>query len=168
MTTNLPNGLPLRIRPQRRCDGRAVREFFRRLSPRTRYLRFLTAMPVAESVLEVLTSVDCGRGALVAEVDTAAGPTVVAVGSFAAVTDSTAEVGLVVGDEWQRWGIGTAVALKVLQEAEARGFGRFVAHLLSENVVMRRLLNHVGVVVSAKTQYGVSEVSFVRRRFQST
>ena len=121
-------------------------------------------MPVSEFVLNLMTSVDDCRLALIAEVDIADGATVVAVGSLAAIGDGTAEVGLVVGDEWQRQGIGKAVAMRVLEAAEARGFSRFVAHVLSENVVLRKLLDHVGVVVSTKTQYGVSEVSFVRRQ----
>ena len=154
----------IHIHPPRRCDDRAVHEFFGRLGPRTRYLRFLTPTPVPEFVLNLITSVDDCRLALIAEVDSAEGTTVVAVGNLAAISDDTAEVGLVVGDEWQRQGIGKAVAMRVLEAAEARGFSRFVAHVLSENAVMRKLLDQVGVIVSTKTKYCVSEVSFVRRR----
>ena len=153
----------LHIHPPRRCDDRAIHEFFGRLGSRTRYLRFLTPTPVPGLVLDLITSVDDCRLALIAEVDGAEGTTVVAVGNLAAISDDTAEVGLVVGDEWQRQGIGKAVAMRVLEAAEARGFSRFVAHVLSENTVMRQLLDQVGVIVSTKTQYCVSEVSFVRR-----
>jgi acetyltransferase len=164
-TIRLPHHLLLHVRPLRRCDDRPVRELYRHLSPRTRYLRFFSPMhALPESVLRLLVCVDYSRRlALLAEVDTADGAEVVALGSYGAIDDGTAEVGLVVRDEWQRRGIGTALAMRVLQAAEARGFDRFVAHVLSENTGMRRFLDHVGLVMSTKTHQGVAEVSFIRR-----
>ena len=77
--------------------------------------------------------------------------------------DHTAEVALVVSDEWQRLGLGTALAVRTLLAAEARGFDLFVAQMLSDNVGVMRLLDHVGAIVSMKTRHGVSEITFVRR-----
>jgi RimJ/RimL family protein N-acetyltransferase len=68
----------------------------------------------------------------------------------------------VVRDEWQRLGVGIALATRVQHAAEARGFDRFVAHVLSENLAMRKVLTHVGRIVSMKTRHGVCEVSFVQ------
>jgi GNAT superfamily N-acetyltransferase len=126
-------------------------------------------MPVLpDPILRLISCVDyCRRLALFAELDTRDGVQVVALGSFAGIDDNTAEVALVVGDEWQRRGIGIALAARLLLAAEARGFDRFVAHVLRENVAIRRLLNHVGVVVSTKSQDGVSEVCFIRRQCQA-
>ena len=162
----LPNHRLLHVRPLRTCDTGPIRELFSRLSPRTRYLRFLSPMPVLpDSVLNLITCVDYRRQlALLAELDAADRTEVVALGSFGAIDDGTAEVGLVVGDEWQRQGIGTALATSVLQAAEARGFTRFVAHMLSDNAVIRKVLDRVGHVLSTRTRQGVSEVSFIRRR----
>src|SRR5206468_2342631 len=125
---------------------------------RTRCLRFLSPMPVLpDSVLRLLMCVDYRRRlALVAELDTADGTEVVALGSFGAIDEGTAEVGLVVRDEWQRQGIGIALATRVLQAAEARGFTRFVAHVLWENGGIRTLLHHVAQVLSTRTRQGVS------------
>jgi len=165
----LPNHRLLHIRPLRPCDDGPIRELFSHLGPRTRYLRFLSPMPVLpDSVLSLMTCVDYVRRlALLAELDIAGRTEVVALSSFGAIDDGTAEVGLVVRDEWQRQGIGIALAARVLQAAEARGFTRFVAHAFSDNVVIRKLLNHVGDVLSTRTHQGVSEVSFVRRGRQS-
>jgi GNAT superfamily N-acetyltransferase len=122
-----------------------------------------------DSVLSLMTCVDYRRRlALLAELEIADGTEVVALGSFGAIDDGIAEVGLVVRDEWQRQGIGIALAARVLQAAEARGFNRFVAHTLWGNVVIRKLLNHVGDVLSTRTHQGVSEVSFVRRGLKRT
>lgn len=162
----LANRHLLHIRPLRPCEDGPVRELYRHLSPRTRYLRFFSPMPVLpDSVLGLLTGVDYRRRlALLAEVETAGGVEVVALGSFGATDGSRAEVALVVRDEWQRQGIGIAVAARVLRAAEARGFDRFVAYALRENVVIRKVLDHVGDLVSTKTSDGVCEMSFVRRR----
>jgi len=155
----------LHIRPVRRADEGVVREFFNRLSPRTRYLRFFSPMPtLPESILSAITAVDDRRVALLAEVETAGGAEIVAVGNFGAIDESRGEVALVVGDQWQRQGIGTAVARRVLRAAHARGFNRFVAHALWENRAIRKLLRHVGDIVSTETRHGVSGISFIRRR----
>jgi len=162
----LANHRRLRIRPLRPCEEGPVRELYGHLSPRTRYLRFLSPMPVLpDSVLRLLTAVDYRRRlSLLAEVETAEGAEVVALGSFGAIDDNRAEVGLVVRDDWQRQGIGTALASRVMRAAEARGFDWFVAHVLWENTVIRKLLNRVGDIVSTKTRDGVCEMLFVRRR----
>jgi acetyltransferase len=165
----LPNQRLLHIRPLRPCDDGPIRELYSHLSPRTRYLRFLSPMPVLpDSVLSLMTCVDYRRRlALLAELDIADGTEVVALGSFGAIDDGTAEVGLVVRDEWQGQGIGIALAARVLQAAEARGFTRFVAHVLWDNGVIRKVLNQVGHVLSTRTHHGVSEVSFVRQPIDS-
>ncbi|HEY1307850.1 MAG TPA: GNAT family N-acetyltransferase [Vicinamibacterales bacterium] len=158
----LPNRGALRIRSLRQSDVGVVGEFYRKLSPRTRYLRFATPMPdSSEAVLRLMTSVDDDRRlALIAESDLAE---VVALGECAAVDDHTAEVGFVVQDEWQRQGIGTALAMRTLSAAESRGYDRFVAEMLAYNIGVKRLLGRVGVVVSSKTWRGMSEVTFLRR-----
>jgi acetyltransferase len=120
---------------------------------------------VPDSVVRLLASVDYRRQlALVAEHETPDGREVVGMGSFGAVDDSSAEVALVVSDQWQQQGVGTELASRVLEAAEARGYDRFIVHVASDNVAMRRLLRNVGDVVSAKVSRGVSELVFVRRR----
>jgi acetyltransferase len=161
----LSNQRELRIRPLHPDEDGPVRELDARLSKRTRYLRFLSPMPaLPDSLLRLLASVDyhC-RLSLIAEFDADGRHEVVALCSFGAIDNATAEVALVVSDEWQHQGIGTVLAGRVLQAAEDRGFGRFVVHVLWDNGVIRRLLTRVGHVVSSKTRFGISEVTFTRR-----
>ena len=162
----LPNGLQVRIRPLRHGELNTVRELCARLSLRTRYLRFLSPMPVLpESLLLMLADVDDPRRlTLIAELDAAAGGNVVALGNMAAVDDDQAEFGLVVADAWQRQGIGSALAARLLHAAEVRGYRRFVVDGLLNNPALRPLLNHLADVVSTSTRRGVSEITFVRRR----
>jgi len=157
----------LRIRPLRQCEDAPVRNLFVRLSPRTRYLRFFAALPVLpDSLVRLLTCVDYRRRlALVIQRDSADGADdVIGLGSFGAVDDSSAEVALVVRDDWQRRGVGTALATRVLQAAEDRGFHRFIGHVLLGNIGIRKLLKKVAVVLSWTMSDGVTELTFERRR----
>ena len=155
----------LHIRPLRPGEDAPVRELDARLSRRTRYLRFFSPMPaLPESVLRLLVSMDHRRGlSLVAEVDAGDRPEVVGLGTFWAIDHGTAEIGLVICDEWQRRGVGTILADCVMQAAEDRGLARFVVHLLAENVGTRRLIKRLGDVVSTTMSGAVSEVTFIRR-----
>ena len=161
----LSNRRQLRIRPLRPDEDGPVRELDAHLSTRSRYLRFLSPMPaLPESVVRLLATVDDRRQvSLVAESDAGDRHEVIALGSFGAIDHGTVELGLVVRDDWQHQGVGTALAARVLQAAEDRGFNRFVVHLLSENTLIRRLLKRLGDVISTTTRHGVSEVTFVRR-----
>ena len=161
----LTNHGRVRIRPLRPCDDRGIREFFRHLSLRTRYLRFSAPMrDLPDSLLRLIMSADqCRRLALLAESDIVDGAEVVGLSECVAIDDHTAEVGLVVRDGWQRQGLGTALATRTLLAAEASGFDRFFAQVLLENVETMKLLDRVGIVRSMKTRRGVSEVTFVRR-----
>jgi acetyltransferase len=161
----LSNQRELHVRPLQPDEDGPLRALDARLSKQTRYLRFLSPMPaMPDSVLRLLASVDYRRRlSLIAEFDAGDGTEVVALCSFGAIDSGTAEVALVVSDEWQHQGIGTALAGRLLEAAEDRGFARFVVHVLSDNAVIRRLLARVGHVVSTRTRSGIAEVTFTRR-----
>ena len=159
----LANDRRVHIRPLRQGEADPIRSFYAQLSPRSRYLRFFSPMPaLPDSVVRLLTSVDYRRKlALVAEAGEAAelaararcrpGPAARAAGAH------------VVRDDWQQQHVGTELATRVLEAAEALGFRRFVVHVTADNAAIRRLLRHVGSVVSANASGGVSEIEFVRR-----
>jgi acetyltransferase len=158
------NGLLLRIRPLRPGETKLIREFCARLSLRTRYRRFFSPLPfVPESLLQVLAAVDDPqRLTLIAELDAADGAGVVAVGNAVGLDDNRAEMALVVADAWQQMGIGVALAASLLAAADLRGFDRFVAHGLWDNPALRPILRRIAHIVSTRTKYGVSEITFVR------
>lgn len=162
----LAGGRHLHFRALRPHEDGIARELFARMSPRTRYLRFLwPARILTESLLRTLTDVDgCRRLALIAELDERNSGDVVGLGNVVAADDGRSEVGLVVADAWQRRGIGVALAMRLLRSAEACGHQRFVIHERWDNRALRRLLQRVGEVVSSETRFGVSEITFVRRR----
>jgi RimJ/RimL family protein N-acetyltransferase len=159
----LPNQRRVHIRALRRGEDGPIRELYAHLSPRSRYLRFFSST-VPDSVIRQLARVDYHQQlALVAEHEVGSAREIVGLGSFGAVDATSVEVGLVVRDDWQRQRVGTALASRVLQAAESRGYRRFIAYLLPNNVAVRRLLKNVGEVVSSNRSGGMSEVAFVRR-----
>jgi RimJ/RimL family protein N-acetyltransferase len=143
-----------------------IRELYAHLSPRTRYLRFFSAMPVLpDSLVRQLAKVDGRRHiAFIAEDDAGGRPEPIALGSFGAIDETSVELGLVVRDEWQNKHIGTELATRLLNAAETCGFHRFVATIHSHNVAIRRLLHNVGVIVSSTFAGGAWELAFVRRK----
>jgi RimJ/RimL family protein N-acetyltransferase len=155
----------LHIRPLQSGEEGPIRELYERLSPTARYRRFFSPLlTLPDSVMNLLVSVDqCRRLALVAEHDGDGGGEVVALASYGALDDECAEVALVVRDDWQNRHVGTTIAGRVLQAAEARGYRRFVAHVLTDNAAARQVLNHVGRIVEATASGGTSELRFVRR-----
>ena len=162
----LAGGRDVYIRLLRPGERGAVRQLFVRLGPQTRYRRFLaTTTVLTESLLRTLTDVDgLWRLALVAELDGFDSGDVVGLGNVVSGEDDRSEVGLVVADAWQRRGIGTALAVRLLRAAEARGHDRFLIHEQSDNPALRPLLRRVGEVVSTDVRSGISEIAFVRRR----
>lgn len=116
------------------------------------------------SVMRMLACVDYHRTlALVAEHEDEAMREPIGLASYGAIDDGSAELALVVRDEWQHQHVGTELATRLLQAAEARGFRRFIVHALSENVAIRKLLKDVGVVLSSKRDGNVFEFEFLRR-----
>jgi RimJ/RimL family protein N-acetyltransferase len=161
----LPNRRRLRIRALLPGEEGPIRELDAHLSLRTRYLRFLSPMPaLPDPVVRLLARVDyCRHLALVAVDDDGGDAEIVGLGSFGAIDDRNAEVALVVRDDWQQQHLGTELASRVLQAAEDRGFHRFIVHVLADNVAIRRLLKHVGDVVSTRVSGSTYELAFVRR-----
>lgn len=165
----LSNRKRVRIRALQRGEERPIRELWTHLSPRTRYLRFLSIMAtLPDSLIGRLVEVDdCKTMAFVAEHETDGSAVVVGLVNLGAVDDLSVEVGLVVRDDWQRRHLGTELAVRMMQAAERRGFRRFVGHVLDENVAMRKLLKNIGEIVSTKITGNVHELSFVRRASSS-
>src|SRR5262245_19909710 len=146
------NGRRVRIRTLRQGEDGPIRELWPNLSPRTRYLRFLSIMSVLpDSLVHQLISRDDGRTlAFVAEYVAEGRSIVVGLANLGVVDDVSAEVGLVVRDDWQRQRVGTELAMTMMQAANRRGFQRFIGHVLDENVAVRKLLKNIGVIVSTK------------------
>src|SRR5437899_11414498 len=95
-----------RIRALHTREERPILVVHARLSPRTRYLRFLSPIPtLPDALVRRLACVDYRRRlAVVAEDESAGCAGVVALASFSAVDETTAGAAVVVQDDVQRQG----------------------------------------------------------------
>jgi RimJ/RimL family protein N-acetyltransferase len=131
------------------------------LSPQSARLRFLAPknhLTLAE--LRYLTEVDhVDHYALVAVL--ADDPTAMAgVGRWVRDGDhpDAAEVAIVVGDCYQRQGLGTALGTALGDGARALGIARFTAMMLPENTAAQRLFAHISGRLSTRVESGTYEL----------
>lgn len=135
-------GQPFEIRALEPGDAGEVVALFGRLSPDSRYLRYLTAVrELSPQMLDRLSSVDHdGHEAVGAFVD---GALVGAAHWFRAKADrETAEVAVEVADGYQRRGLGRLLLDELGARARARGIRRFTALAWSDNHGVLALVRH--------------------------
>jgi RimJ/RimL family protein N-acetyltransferase len=140
----LPDGALILIRPIRADDKRMLEDGLRQLSDESVHRRFLSPKrSFSRTELRYLTEVD-GRDhvALVAEYPGHPVRRLIAVGRFVRLHDDpeTADVAIVVADDWQRRGLGTTLSDQLAADARRLGIRRFTATMASDNVPAHRLM----------------------------
>ncbi len=162
--TALRDGTPIVIRPVRPDDRDALRESFERLSPESRYRRFLAPMAhLSESQLTYLTRVDHrDHEALVAmaEGDGDADGEGLGIARFVRLQDpDAAEVAVAVADSWQGRGLGTVLLAHLLARARQEGIERFTATVLADNRGSLEVLSSLGHTTVGPPQGGAVELT---------
>lgn len=163
MLERLPDGAPILIRPIRTDDKRMLEDGLRHLSDESVQRRFLTLKrSFSRAELRYLTEVD-GRDhvALVAESPGDPGRRLIAVARFVRLVEdpSTAEVAIVVADDWHRRGLGSLLAERLAGEARRAGIARFTATMASENVAAHKLMRKLTTHLERRNAgHGVSEL----------
>jgi RimJ/RimL family protein N-acetyltransferase len=141
----LADGRRLKIRPIERQDRDGLRRLFMRLTPESRYRRYLSPKPaLSERELDHLLDVDHVRHVALAAVDEANG-SFVAAARYVQLPDQphVADVAIEVADDLHRQGIGTALAIRTLDRARANGFTHVTAITLHDNAPARALLRRL-------------------------
>jgi len=131
------------IRPVRRDDAINLQHFIRNLSAASRYARFMMAMrelpdymldrfihPLPETEAVLVATSPFGR--------------ITGFGQYVSDGGNGCEVALVVGDVWQRQGLGTHLLRAVLNVARDNGFMHFHSQVLADNYPMRALARKLG------------------------
>ena len=144
------DGRHVLIRPIRPEDEPLMRSFHQSLSEQTVYLRYFhmegLSARVAHERLIRKCFIDYDREmALV--VEAADREThqrqILGVGRVARQRDpQEGEVAVLVGDRFQNLGVGTELLRRLIGVARGEGYARMVAHILPENVHMRKLAQH--------------------------
>jgi acetyltransferase len=154
-----PDGTGFLIRPIRPEDEPRLVEFHRELTEATVYSRYFEYLGLDERTAhERLTRVafnDYDRElALVAEVseplasDGEASGRIAAIGRLSkAHAVPTAEFALLVGDRWQRRGLGTELLRRLVRIGRAEGLEEINADLLASNTGMRRTAKSAGFTI---------------------
>jgi len=138
----LADGRRLKFRPIERQDRDRLRQLFMRLTPESRYRRYLSPKPrLSERELDHLLNVDHVRHEALAAVDEADG-SFVAAARYVQLPDQpdVADVAIEVADDLHRQGIGIALAIRTLERARANGFTHVTAITLHDNDPARALL----------------------------
>jgi ribosomal protein S18 acetylase RimI-like enzyme len=160
----LRNGTRVRIRLLRPDDKQLLRAGFERLSPASRYTRFLgSKTSLSDDELRYLCEVDHeDHFALGAELDTddGAGPVGVGVARFIRLADrpDTAEAAIAVADELQHQGLGKLLFLRLAAAATERGVARFRCEVLASNAGMTALLAQISPDRTVESSSGVMSI----------
>ena len=143
MIERLPDGTCTLVRPIRPDDKPLLARGLSELSELSVQRRFLSPKPhFTQAELRYLTEVDGeDHVALVAQRPGEC-YRLLGVGRWVRLADApdTADVAIVVGDDWQGRGVGSMLAAALAEEARAKGIRRFTATILSDNVPAQRLL----------------------------
>jgi GNAT superfamily N-acetyltransferase len=156
VTATLRDGSEIGLRPIQPDDKQVLLEGFERLSPESRYKRFLVPMnELSERDLRYLTEVDHhDHEAIVAQ--TPEGEPL-GVARFVRTNGDTAEAAVAVTDDWQGKGVGTALLTRLAERAREEGISHFTATCLATNDDMLQLLRELGPTRILNTGSGVVE-----------
>jgi GNAT superfamily N-acetyltransferase len=155
----LRDGRTLHIRAIRPEDKQGLVQLFDRLSPETRYFRFLGAKTcLTQHELVYLTELDFVRNAaLVAELTEEDQLQIVAVARYAVAPkggEARPEVALAVVDSQQGRGIGTLLLTELARFAASRGITEFDAFLLANNESMLATFRRCGFQMRGTVEGG--------------
>jgi acetyltransferase len=138
------------LRPIRPEDAEIEQAFVRKLSPESRYFRFMdTIRELTPQMLVRFTQIDYDREmAFIAVTGEKDSETEVGVARYVTNPDGTScEYAIVVADEWQRRGLGRQMMAQLIDVARARGLAHMIGHILATNRSMLTLATSLGFVV---------------------
>jgi GNAT superfamily N-acetyltransferase len=156
----LRDGSRIRIRQGHRSDRELLLQGFQRLSPESRYRRFLMAMPqLSEEMVRYLTEIDHHDHEAMIALDERTGEGI-GVARYVRNRDrpDTAEVAVTVIDDWQGRGVGTLLLEVICGRAREEGIRTFTAVLLATNQEMMDVFRALGPVRIVDHETGTVEI----------
>jgi acetyltransferase len=144
--TSLDDGTRVVIRAATPQDTPGLVALFDRLSNETKYMRFMKYRRSisARALAGLLAS--CGETvAIVADIGVAEEAFLIADGRFIVGGEGgSAEVGIVVQDDYQRMGLGHQMLGLLAEKARGRGIRYFTGEILADNVGMLNFIKKTG------------------------
>jgi GNAT superfamily N-acetyltransferase len=156
----LRDGSHVRIRQGHRSDRERLLRGFERLSPESRYRRFLApTRELSESTVRYLTEIDHHDHEAMIALDEKTGE---GIGVARYVRDpdrpDTAEVAVTVIDDWQARGVGTLLLEVISGRARAEGITHFTALILAANKEIMDLLQELDPVRIVDRELGTMQI----------
>ena len=143
----LKDGTRVLLRPIMPSDATLKQHFFYALSKESikrRYLGSLSLMPLRRIWPYVIVDY-MNEMSIVGTIMENENETIIAMGSYSRIPNTeTAEVSLVVRDDWQNKGLGTILFNYLAEIARKRGIKSFTAWILLENTKMMHILRKSG------------------------
>ncbi|MGO9886422.1 MAG: N-acetyltransferase family protein [Solirubrobacteraceae bacterium] len=156
----LRDGSRVRLRQGHSSDKELLLRGFERLSPESRYRRFLAAMPeLSEETVRSLLEVDHHDHEAIIALDPKTGEGIgVARYVRDALRPDVAEVAVTVIDDWQGRGVGTLLLEVLSARAREEGIATFTALMLATNREMMDVLEALGPVRIVDREVGTVEI----------
>jgi acetyl coenzyme A synthetase (ADP forming)-like protein len=156
----LRDGTSASIRLAAPADKQSMADFFAALSSASRLQRFFSVAVPNDKLLGIFCdNSDLRRQlTLIVTQRTASQETIIAVASYIARDNITAEIGLAVADAWQGKGIGTLLLERLALLAVANGLRHLWAVTMFENRQMLDVFRDSGFECRSKTEQGVVEI----------
>jgi GNAT superfamily N-acetyltransferase len=167
-TFNTRTGQEVKLRFLRKDDAALLVDMFHRLSPETKRLRFhlYTAKfpeervwQEAEKLSDLNPQLQVAIVGTVQEDDDQEHAVGVARFMRSTVSDTEAEVAVVVRDDFQRKGLGKHLLLTLADEARERGITHFTAWVMSDNIRLMKLIKDLELKnVQSETEHGQTKI----------
>jgi GNAT superfamily N-acetyltransferase len=163
--TKLADGTPIVVRLLTPEDKGILEAGFERLSPQSRYARFLAPKTtLTDDELRYLTEIDQENhfaiGAMLENGDGKGNPVGLGIGRFIRLPDlhATAEAAIAVVDEAQGRGLGKLLFMRLCAAAAERGIERFRCEVLGSNTSMAALIERITPDRSIEVGGGVMSI----------
>jgi acyl-CoA synthetase (NDP forming)/RimJ/RimL family protein N-acetyltransferase len=154
----LRDGSTAQVRPISPDDAQGLVDFYARVSDESKYYRFFAPYPVlSDRDVKNFTEVD--HHERVGFVVTRGGD-LVATGRYDAIDERSAEVAFLVQDSYQGKGLGQLLLEHLAEAGRERGYHRFVAEVLPDNVRMIQVFRDMGYAVEGGFEDGVMRLGF--------
>ncbi|MDY0072932.1 MAG: bifunctional acetate--CoA ligase family protein/GNAT family N-acetyltransferase [Thauera sp.] len=147
----VPDGTNVTIRPIKPEDAELEVEFVRKLSPETKYYRFMNTMrELPPAMVARLTQIDYDREmAFVATIEEDGREIEIGVCRYAVNPDGeSCEFAIVVADDWQARGLARKLMGVLIETARNRGIAFMNGVFLSNNERMLKFVQRLGFILS--------------------
>jgi len=157
---NLSNGVEVPTRFIQPSDAKALQRFHHRLSERSIYLRFFELVSdLSDERARYFTELDGIQRFAIVALDPENCSEIIAVARIDGEPKNvTGEFAVIVEDQWQGIGLGSALMRLLFDLARRHGFRRVFAYVLSENHQMLALVHDLGFPAHSRFEGGATRI----------